>query len=338
MNTLARDELADSECRAVLSNAPVMLRRLDSRQRCTWCNSAWSFFSGHAVRDLDARGWLDSVHPEDLPRVRATLRDAARTADGFALRYRLRDAAGQYRWIEDCGTPLWHRESFAGHIVSCTDVSAIRQHEEDLQHQVAAERARRQEYAHRVKNTLQLIISALRLEARCAGEQASRLVQAADRIHAIVAVQDRLEQLQSSQQECIDVGTFLPEIAAQALDGQSTLALQVDTPRHPILIAPRRASTLGLIVTEAVFNCIKHAQPHGATRIHLRLMRQEVRLSIELSDDGPGFPQETLQAGGRSGSMGLLLFRSLAVQAEAQVQLLNRSGAVVSLSMQCAAA
>ena len=338
MNTLATDELADSECRAVLSSAPVMLRRLDARQRCTWSNSTWSAFCGRASHELDDGGWLDSVHPEDRARVLTTMREAARTADGFVLRYRLRHAAGQYRWVEDCGTPLSSRESFTGHIVSCTDVSAIRQHEEDLQHQVAAERERRQEYAHRVKNTLQLIISALRLEARCAGEEGGRLVQAADRIHAIVRVQERLEQLQSSQQECVDVGTFLAEIAAQALDGQSTLTLQVDAPHHPILIAPRRASTLGLIVTEAVFNAIKHAQPHGATRIHLCLRRQEVRLSIELSDDGPGFPQETLLAGGRSGSMGLLLFRSLAAQAEAQVQLSNRSGAVVSLSMQCAAA
>lgn len=49
--------------------------------------------------------WLESVHPDDLRRVDAAMRQALR-GDQVEVEYRVRDAAGQWRWLHDKTTRI----------------------------------------------------------------------------------------------------------------------------------------------------------------------------------------------------------------------------------------
>lgn len=64
-----------------------------------------------AVRDITGGSiqgwdWLDDVHPEDRERVRASWLHSVRTGELYQVVYRLRDAAGGWRWMDARGAAL----------------------------------------------------------------------------------------------------------------------------------------------------------------------------------------------------------------------------------------
>lgn len=59
----------------------------------------FSAYTGLAPAQLRGSVWLDAVHPEDRPRVEAAWREAVRLGCAFEAEYRLRTAAGDYRWV-----------------------------------------------------------------------------------------------------------------------------------------------------------------------------------------------------------------------------------------------
>lgn len=324
----ASSAMFHAECRAVLEAAPAMLRHLDSRQRCVWSNRAWLSFCGRTAQEERGLGWAANVHPADLSGVLSTLIGATGKRRSVNLRYRLRHVDGEYCWVEERGGALWRQRRFVGHVFVCNPVAKPTQ--EELTRQLELERLSHAEFAHRVKNTLQLIVSALRIEARQDGDQSTRLRQAASRIHAIVTVQDRLEALQSNGS--VNINLLVTDIAVTVLGIQSKLALHCDIPDKPIRIPTSRAATIGMIVSEAIMNSIKHATGRGATVVRLSIKHRESKLYIEVSDDGPGFPQKALKMQATR-SLGLSLIKSMAAQANAQLWLLNREGAVVRLML-----
>ncbi|MGH9495368.1 MAG: sensor domain-containing diguanylate cyclase [Candidatus Sulfotelmatobacter sp.] len=63
-----------------------------------YCNHRWSELTGLAVDDALASGWQRSVHPDDLPLVLQGWESASPTDGAFEVEYRLRSAAGEFRW------------------------------------------------------------------------------------------------------------------------------------------------------------------------------------------------------------------------------------------------
>lgn len=59
---------------------------------------SWSELTGQAQSELAGFGWLDAVHPDDRDRVRSHW---AQGAKGPVLGYRLRDATGAWREVEE---------------------------------------------------------------------------------------------------------------------------------------------------------------------------------------------------------------------------------------------
>ncbi len=70
-----------------------------------FANDAWLTFRGRLLGEELGDGWLDGVHPSEIARVRAIVQDAYARQVPFEHEYRVRDAAGRYRWILDRGEP-----------------------------------------------------------------------------------------------------------------------------------------------------------------------------------------------------------------------------------------
>ena len=69
-------------------------------------------------------GWMSSVHPEDLPAVRAIYTGAHASGEAFHLDYRLRRHDGEWRWILVHANPLHDSAgTFTGYIASCVDIT-----------------------------------------------------------------------------------------------------------------------------------------------------------------------------------------------------------------------
>jgi PAS domain S-box-containing protein len=69
-------------------------------------NSRWLEYTGAAESELSGYGWLDSVHPDDRNRVRQEWRAAVRGGIAFDSEFRLRSAAGAFRWFKARSVPI----------------------------------------------------------------------------------------------------------------------------------------------------------------------------------------------------------------------------------------
>ncbi len=101
----AQRELSVSEAkyRSLLSNLPgcVYRCRLDERASVLYLSEGIHGLSGFPLSLFESGelSLIDLVHPDDMPAARAQFRDAARGGRSFALEYRMRTAAGSYRWV-----------------------------------------------------------------------------------------------------------------------------------------------------------------------------------------------------------------------------------------------
>lgn len=148
------------------------------------------------------------------------------------------------------------------------------------------------EVNHRASNSLQIANSILTLHARRAASPEARqeLQAAAHRVHSIGLVHKRLYQ--SDAVDKINFGRYLKdlceEIASCYRDEDSIqLLLNIDDSVAPDL-HPDVVLKLGLIVTELLTNCRKHAGAQPVCRV--ALATQHGKVEITVSDNGPGLP------------------------------------------------
>src|SRR5271165_4510600 len=148
------------------------------------------------------------------------------------------------------------------------------------------------EMNHRVKNSLALVVSMLRLQARENSEPefAQYLEDATLRVGAIARVHEQLYQ--ASDIEHFDVGRYIEAICKDL--GASFSQCEILVQAQPgIVISTDRAISSALIVNELVSNAAKHAYlGDGAGRIWVNVsLSGDDNLSISVRDEGGGLPE-----------------------------------------------
>jgi two-component sensor histidine kinase len=197
----------------------------------------------------------------------------------------------------------------------------------------AAEHLMFSELQHRVANGIQLVASLLSLEAsrvETAEDAVNVLDDAVARLSVVATIHRRLHDPALG-----DAGfqTALETLARDILSaaGRQGVTVQVQAPR--LAITPADATTLSMIVAEAVTNAIKHAFAERETgRIDIRFETDGAGTRrLTLRDDGPGF---TVLPEPESGeSLGMLVMSSMAQRIGGVLELANapEGGAVVTV-------
>jgi two-component sensor histidine kinase len=164
-------------------------------------------------------------------------------------------------------------------------------YEQSLKAAVARHEVLLKEINHRVKNSLALVVSMLRLQARDDDDPkvTERLEEASTRIIAVARAHDRLYQ--SNDVEKLDIGVYVEQVCKDMNDAVSQLDVQINA-EHGIAIATDRAISSALIVSEVLTNAAKYAykeQQGGKTWVTVaRAPQNNVVLSVR--DEGLGLP------------------------------------------------
>jgi len=118
---------------------------------CNYFNEPWLNFTGRTIEQELGDGWLEGVHPEDLDRCIRTYSSSFDKREPFEMEYRLRHANGEYRWIQDMGTPNFNSEGdFIGYIGHCFDITDHKKLETEIT--AAKENAEKNEHEIILKN------------------------------------------------------------------------------------------------------------------------------------------------------------------------------------------
>lgn len=170
---------------------------------------------------------------------------------------------------------------------------------------------------HRVGNSLQIVSSLLGMHgARIESQEAREVLESVRGcVHAIASAQRRVRL--SGSNDVVEVNQFLDSLlqdlrSALGGDDRVTISLSADE-----VVAPSHdAVSMGVIVTEAINNAIKHAGK-GPVEIKVTLTgdreRKPLRLTVE--DDGAGFEE----GGGNKGGLGSQITEALSASLRASV-------------------
>lgn len=134
----AENALRESEARFRLmaDTTPSLVWQAGTDAKCDYFNKTWLEFTGRSMEQEMGNGWTEGVHPDDLQACMDTYMNAFRARHPFTMEYRLHHADGTYHWLMDTGIPRFTPDgTFVGYIGSCTDISALKQLEEELQTQ-----------------------------------------------------------------------------------------------------------------------------------------------------------------------------------------------------------
>jgi PAS domain S-box-containing protein len=158
-----------------------------------------------------------------------------------------------------------------------------------------------QELAHRIKNSLQLIASMVRMEARShkSGEGKAALERVSHRIAALGHLYSKLERADTV--EAVDAAAYLDElcrdlIASVHKKGDTAILLKTDI--ESVMLPTDRAIPMGLIVNELVTNAVKYAFPGDTSgTVMVTLKRLHKKLHLTVADDGEGVDPKRTDSG-----------------------------------------
>lgn len=181
----------------------------------------------------------------------------------------------------------------------------------DLEAAQAVQRVLMLEVDHRVKNSLQMVSSLLRVQAgqAASAETVAALGVAQARVAAIGQLHEELHR--TGHVERIEMGAFLERIAAHLRSGlPPQVRLDVALECHEVDAAT--AAGCAMVVNELLFNALKHAFPDarpGKIRLSGKVAGADYLLCLE--DDGVG------SGHGESAGLGRHIIQATAQRMEA---------------------
>jgi len=227
-------------------------------------------------------------------------------ADDFVLKTRMfRIAAALQNSLRAAGA---RRESRA--IAAALAAREARRHAL-TQHLERAKEEERRDIAQEIHDDIGGALTALKfevvrltrdLEAR-GGEHGQRLAAIHELLESSVVASHRIQH--ALRPAVLDAGLVAAlEWLARGFRERSGLAVEFQSNHEEFAIEPDRAAVLYRVAQEALTNVSKHAREAGRVQMQLFAMADEV--TLEISDDGPGFDTGTLGTGPGFGVRGMI--------------------------------
>ena len=228
------------------------------------------------------------------------------------------------------GIPLVAPGREQGSLILIRDVTDVRRRERAL---ISADATIR-EIHHRVKNNLQTVAALLRMQARRAESDETRIAlgEAELRVAAIAVVHETLAR---QVDESVDFDEVADRIIALVRDLAPALGGEgehrIDRVGVVGMLDAEVATPLAMCVSELLQNAVEHA---NASAIELHLARTEEAVVIAVQDNGGGIDPAMLEDPANSGGLGLQIVHSLVTgELQGSVKLLNEHGLIVTITV-----
>ena len=300
---LQASTMRESYFHTLVDVAPVMLWTTDENNLCTYLSRRWYEYTGRSWEQDRGLGWLENIHPDDLPRTRDTFLAAAAQEAPFRIDYRLRRHDGAYRWFIDAGTPRYGDDGLLrGYVGTVTDVHARTEAEEKLQQKNRMQSEFLYTLAHELRNPLAPIRTGLELmrvnpSAAQSGKVQGMIKRQVD--HMVHLVDDLLDMARLSEGK-VDLRrshVALADVVKDAVEmsmplvtaGAHRLALAL--PDQPVLLHVDR-HRIAQVLNNLVNNAAKYTPAGGQITVRAQLLGGEAVLSV--ADNGIGIAPEML--------------------------------------------
>ncbi|MBX9582115.1 MAG: PAS domain-containing sensor histidine kinase [Gemmataceae bacterium] len=294
---------AEARLRTMAANAPVLIWQTDGGG-VTFLNRHYLLFFGKPVEAVAGMGWADFLHPDDAAGYVAAYRSAVAGRTGYEYQCRFRRHDGEYRWLQNVGTPLYTPDgAFVGFVGCSLDVTDSRRAAEAL-----AEADRKKDeflavLAHELRNPLAPLRNGLQL-MKLAGDDPAAVGQARSMMERqlnqmVRLIDDLMDRTRISRGKITLRKARMPLAAAvrNAVETSRTLveaaghALTLDVPEAPIHVDADEAR-LSQVFANLLNNAAKYTDRGG--RIRLAAERRGGEAVVTVEDNGVGIPAPML--------------------------------------------
>jgi two-component sensor histidine kinase len=246
-----------------------------------------------------AAPFFDRVHSDDLPSVYAEVERVFASPRGeiAAFDYRVPHEDGTERFLriraEVAIDPEDRREKLVGTFTDLTDVEHDRQ---SLRREVAMREALVEEANHRIKNSLAIALSMLRMERRALGQYENEATAALGALEARINAISAAHGLMRLEHDRIDVSlhAFVREILGHVVASLGTFDgdMDLDVSGPDLSFESQKATSLGLILNELLTNALKYGlnrEGHASVGIQLDSTSDEVVIEVrnKIEKDAP---------------------------------------------------
>ncbi|MDB5073236.1 MAG: histidine kinase, partial [Candidatus Eremiobacteraeota bacterium] len=100
-------EAAGVDLHALLEQVPAIVYVGRTDGTIAYANAAWERFSGLSAETMPENGWTEVLHPGDAARIGAAWLEAMASAVPFREEFRIRDRAGEFRWVISHAIPTF---------------------------------------------------------------------------------------------------------------------------------------------------------------------------------------------------------------------------------------
>ena len=287
--------------------------------------------SPEEVRE-DASPVFGRLHPDDYDYVSSAIQESARNLNEFFCEFRviLPRQGLRWRWSQahpertkDGGT-LWH-----GIIL---DVTERKKNDERIERLAREKETLLKEVQHRIKNTMNTMVSVLSLQAETVQEIAAveALTDAKSRFQSMEVLYNQLYRTDSHKSA--SVKEYLDQLARSVISlFPNGAGVELITDIEDISLDAGRLSPLGMIVNELVTNSMKYAfSGHAVPRLSIQVHRRDGSITVIVQDNGSGLPESFDIRTSRG--FGLTMVTNLTEQLNGTIQIENSTGSRFVLS------
>lgn len=295
---------SEKRFRSLSNSAPVMIWVTDADDRCSFLNKTWYDFTGQTENDALGLGWLQAVHPDDVPACQEQSRELRQHRQPVHLDYRLRRRDGLYRWVSETAIPRFSEEDeFLGYVGCVTDVTEQRTSQDALREADKRKDEFLATLAHELRNPLTPIRYALELMNTApldAGVQSmARAMMERQIVQFVRLIDDLLDVSRITRdklelkREPIDLRTPIQNAIEDCapLVRSFRHTLKVDLPDEPFPVIADHARIVQ-VFGNLITNAAKYTSPEG--QLAITLSKQGSNALVTVTDNGQGIDPEVL--------------------------------------------
>lgn len=188
-----------------------------------------------------------------------------------------------------------------------------------------------QELQHRTKNTFAMISGLVELKSLSSESEESQqmLQELTMRVQSIAELYQLLYENDSG--DTVNMANYCSVISESIIGVTRNVSVRQNI--DEIQLSTKKATSLGLILVELLYNVMKYAFPDKKKggRVEVDMIRKKAGLQLKVSDNGVGLPKDFKVK--KSHSSGLHLVQMLADQLNGKVTITSKEGTTVQVDL-----
>jgi len=311
----AENALRESEerFRTLANSGQALIWTSGLDKKCNYFNQPWLDFTGRTIEQELGDGWVEGVHPDDLHHCVETYMTAFDRQEKFSMEYRVQHVNGDYRWIQDDGSPRFDSKGeFIGFIGHCLDITERKQAEATLKenevrlHELIATKDKFFSIiSHDLKNPFNSILGLSNLLVEQIQEKnfdrieeyAAIIQKSSIQVFDLLVNLLEWSRLQTGRiefsPEYVEMVSLINEVTELFGDSvrQKSITIFKELPRNMLIFADK--AMISTILRNLISNAIKFTHPQGQIVISAESKKDKVIIAI--SDNGMGIKNENIE-------------------------------------------